>query len=744
MPEKMQRPAICLLLIAATLLAFVQVLDGRFINFDDPGYVTNNVHVRSGISAQTIMWAFTSTDEVNWHPLTWISHALDCTLFGLDARYHHAMNLLLHILSSILVFIVFEKMTRARWQSAFVALVFALHPLHVESVAWIAERKDVLSGFFWMLTLLAYERYRRSPVPGRYLLTFGAFLLGVLSKPVVVTLPFVLVLLDYWPFRRFEFGASRTRKVGKGDGAGLAQSVLEKIPFFVIALASSVVTFLIQQRGGATKVLYDVNFPNRIANALFSYARYLQKTVLPIDLAVFYPHPGGGLPLWQAGAAAILLVLISVLVWKQRIQRPFLVVGWFWFLGTLVPVIGLVQVGLQGMADRYMYLPMIGLSIMVAWGVPLLLQRAKMQGFVLRSAFILVVALMIVGTRAQSSYWRDSRSVFEHAVAVTSDNYVAQNNLGAALADSGDHSQAIAHLRESLRIKPDYLEAHHNIARSLVAQGNAAEALEHYTVILRRVPEDPRLHELMGTLYSHQGKEEDALSHFSEVLRLEPANVNARCRMAEIYAQQGKFDDAREECSRALELQPASSQAHQVMGTIAGQQHLDEDAVREFSEAIRCDSTNAAAYNNLGIMYDRMGRGAEAMEMYQTAVRHNPSAWDAHLNLGTAFAVHGKYGDAASHWARAIELNPSSVDARANLGRLYAMQGRSDLAVRQFTEALRIDSNNVQAHLSYGNLLAREGKFAEAEAQYSAVLRVAPSSQAAQTALQQVRSHRTR
>jgi len=737
--KKFQKAIVVVLLSAVTIFSFWHVVQYNFVNFDDPGFVTNNDHVKSGISLETIKWSFESTDKANWHPLTWISHALDCTLFGLDAGYHHATNLLLHLLSSVLLFLILNRMTKALWQSAFIALVFAVHPLHVESVAWITERKDVLSGLFWMLTIGAYTEYRFTLKTKWYWFAVAAFALGLLAKPMLITLPFVLVLLDIWPFARLTVPASVPPNKANKNQVKLLGSLREKIPFFVLAGASSVVTYLVQRQAGATNQLTGVVFSDRIANAVVSYAEYIWKTIVPNALAVFYPYPGG-FPLWEVCGSAFVLVFMTMVVWRQRVRQPYLLVGWLWFLGTLVPVIGIVQTGLQAMADRFMYLPMIGLLIMIAWGVPAFVHHRKISNDILRGAFVLIVLLLIFGTRAQVSSWENNRTLFEHALAVTSDNFLAHNNLGADLADSGKHTEAIPHFHEALRIKPDYIPARHNLGRSLLALGEFHEAIDNYEWMFTNGWNDPKLLALVGRLLNGEGRVKEAINHFVEAIRLDPQDFDSRCRLAVLYSQQGRFEEAKNQCMIILKLEPRNSDAHDVMGIIAARQHQNDEAIKEFLEAIRCDSTNATAYNDLGIFYDRLANTAAAMEMYRSAVRVNARYDNAQFNLGNALAKEGQFGEAEIHWLETISLNPAFVDARVNLGKLYTMQMKFDSASFQLREALRMDSTNVQAHFNYGNLLAKEGKFSEAERQFTETVRLAPDFEAARIALQQIPS----
>jgi len=736
--ESLRQSGLAVLLVCGTLAAFFPVVGNLFINYDDPGYITTNSHVLGGISLATIKWAFLSTAEGNWHPLTWISHALDCTLFGTDPSFHHAMNLFLHVLSSSLLFVILSRMTRARWQSAFVAFVFAIHPLHVESVAWAAERKDVLSGLFWILTIGAYARYRQSPGTGRYLVTLGSFCLGLTAKPMLVTLPFVLVLLDYWPLRKLDFNRRASMKTPGHASPSPRQIVIEKIPFLLCSVASSIVTYLIQQQQGAVAPADALTVTERIVNATLSYATYLRRTFLPTDLAVFYPHPSGALRPWEFGTATLVLVLVTLIAWKERARRPYFIVGWLWFLGTLVPVIGLVQVGLQAMADRYMYIPITGLSIMIAWGLPALGREWRFRRPLLAGGFTIAVILMGWATHVQAAYWRDNITLYGHALSVTSDNYFIQNNLGVALADSGRHREAVAHFREALRIPPDRVKVRANLARSLAALGERREALDHYKWIYARVRPDPRLHTNMGDALADEGRIDEAIAHFLAAVRLDSTDLMARGKLAELYARQSKLDEAKSQCISVLRMEPDNSRAHDVLGIVAGKLNQNDEALREFSEAIRCDSQNADALNDLGVLYGRLGKEAEAFEMYQRAVRADSGHWGAHFRLGIALAKRKRFDEAAVHWLLATRLNPAFSDAYLNLGRLSSMQGKGEEALRHYAEALTSDAANVQAHFECGNLLVSLGRLEEAETHFTAALRLAPTFGAARSALEEV------
>ena len=463
-----QRPAL-ILGIAITLLTLAlywRVQGHGFLHYDDYQYVVDNPHVRHGLTRQGVLWALTSGYASNWHPLTWLSHMLDCELYGLNPQGHHLNNLLLHIANALLLFRLLLRMTGALWRSAFVAALFALHPLHVESVAWVAERKDVLSTLFWMLTLGAYLRYRERPTGTRYLATLFLFALGLAAKPMLVTLPFVLLLLDCWPLGRMPSPRS------------LLPLVREKAPFFVLAALSSVITFWVQSHWGA--VVLSIPLKERLANALVSYVGYGAKMLWPVNLACFYPHPLDGLPLWQAAGALLLLAGVTVAVVRAGRRLPYLAVGWLWYLGTLVPVIGLVQVGAQAMADRYTYVPLIGLFVMLSWGAGSLAAKGPLPKIATAALSAALLAALLPLTWSQISHWKDSETLFAHALEVTDRNLLAHNNLGNALARQGRLEEAEFHLVEALRLRPDYAAAQNNLGILRLRQGRFEEAAGHF------------------------------------------------------------------------------------------------------------------------------------------------------------------------------------------------------------------------------------------------------------------------
>ncbi|HVO83821.1 MAG TPA: tetratricopeptide repeat protein [Syntrophobacteria bacterium] len=652
--------AVCLLLLAVTLAVYWQIGDHQFIRYDDTIYVTDNPHVKRGLAWSSVVWAFTATEEANWHPLTWLSHMADCQLFGLRPRGHHLTSLFLHLANVLLLFVVLNRLTGALWRSAFVSALFALHPLHVESVAWVAERKDVLSTLFWLLTMLAYARYVEKPTRARYALTLVAFALGLMAKPMLVTLPFVLLLLDYWPLDRVAAGRRsdepskrRRKKIRPSEQRlPLSRLVREKTPFFVLVAISSVVTFSFQQRAGAVVDTEIFPLSSRMANALVSYLRYIGKMIWPSGLAVLYPHPGTSLPLWWGAGAGLALLGLSILVVLVLRRRPYLAVGWLWYVGTLVPVIGLIQVGVQAYADRYTYVPLIGLFIMIAWGVPELLGGWAHARTVLAVSAATALAALTACTWIQLGYWKDSLSLFSHTLQVTTKNYVAHNNLGNALADRGKVEEAISHYAEALRIKPDHAEAYNNWGTVLEEQGRFEEAVDRFRMALKVKPDYAAAHSNLGLALERQGRHEEAIAQYLEALRLDPTYAQAHNNLALALAARGQQDEAMAHYAEALRLRPDYAEAHNNLGhLLVGLGRLDEAAIH-FAEAVRYNPDYAKARNNLGIVLVRLGRLDEAAAQFREALRIKPDYGEARNNL--AVVLRGKEESPGNSGSRGV------------------------------------------------------------------------------------------
>ena len=587
-----------LLLIFSTLVVFHRLPTHDFINLDDNLLVYENPQVLAGLSKQGIVWAFTQYHAEYWHPVTWLSHMLDCQLFGLRPGLHHLTSLLFHLANCALLLLILRKMTGALWRSAFVAALFALHPLHVESVAWVAERKDVLSAFFWFLTIWAYAGYAEQPGLRRYLLVLLFFALGLMAKPMVVTLPFVLLLLDYWPLGRLQLQNVRTVSHLDIPKASLFRLVWEKIPLFVLTAVTIVATIVVQDKVGALRSLEAFPLQTRIANALVSYVSYMAKMIWPHNLAAYYPHPNT-IPLWQVAGAGLLLIFVSMLVIKAAKNRPHLAVGWLWYLGTLVPVIGLVQVGSQAMADRYTYLSLIGLFIMIAWGFPSILAgwRHGRSALAIASALLLLGCMM--GTWRQVGYWQNSITLFQHTVKVTKDNHFAYNNLGVALAHDGRLDEAISYYSEALQIKPDRAQVHNNLGNALAAQGSVDRAIDHYYQALEIDPNNARAYNNLGNLLANQGKTEEAIKHYTEALRLEPDYGGAHYNLGTALAEQGRTEEAINHFTEALRLMPYWAGAHNNLGVLLERRGRLDEAIHHYSEALHLDPGYAKARNNL-------------------------------------------------------------------------------------------------------------------------------------------------
>ena len=530
-PPKMNRRwlavGVCVCVAVLTWVVFGQTLRHDFINYDDPRYVYENTKITSGLNIAGIAWAFTHIHSENWHPLTTISHMLDCQLYGLKAGWHHLTNVLLHTIATILLFIALRQMTGALWRSAFVAAVFAIHPLRVESVAWIAERKDVLSGVFFMLTLLAYVHYVRAPSIGRYLFVAVVFTFGLMSKPMLVTLPFVLLLLDYWPLSRIRDPFCDIRR-------RLLTLVLEKIPLIALSAVSSAVTFFAQR--GAVGWTEQLPVLARINNAVVSYVAYIWQMLWPVKLAVFYPHPEYRLPLWEIILSLLLLLGFTAAAIALRKRRPYFITGWLWYLGMLVPVIGLVQVGWQGRADRYTYLPQIGLYIVATWAVADFTALWRRQRTILSAAAILTIAVLSSRAWIQTSYWRDSETLFTHALAVTSNNDVAENNLGIVFLRKGQLDDAISLLQAAVDLRPENSPAHENLAKALLQKGQVTDALVHYRKLLELQPDNIEVHNIVGTVLIQQGRIREGVEEWQKVLSIQPDNGNAMSNLAWVFA----------------------------------------------------------------------------------------------------------------------------------------------------------------------------------------------------------------
>ncbi len=571
---------VCTGLVVLTVIAYGRVWSADFVAFDDNVYVTQNPHVQQGLSADGAAWAFTTTTAANWHPLTWLSLQADYQIYGLNPGGYHVTNLTLHVANAVLLFLVLRRMTGALWRSALVAALFAVHPLHVESVAWVAERKDVLSTLFGVLTLGAYARYAGRPRPIPYLLALAAFALGLAAKPMLVTLPCVLLLLDYWPLGRARAGGWRRWAV----------LAAEKLPFFALAAASSATTLYAQRAGGAVRALGDLPLSVRVTNALTTYLAYTGKAVWPTRLAIYYPHRGEQLAVWVWLSAAVGLVAATVWAFAQRRGRPYVLVGWLWYVGTLVPVIGLVQVGDQAMADRYTYLPLIGLLVIAAWGLAELAEHTALPRAVPVGASALAVLLCTALTWDQVGTWKDNLSLWEHACAVTEDNVVAEHNLGLELRRRGRFAEAEAHFRTALRLRPGDADTHYHLGVTLSAQEKWQEALPHFAAALKGQPDDAHAYNNMGVAFRRLGQNAQARACYEKALEVDPTHTEARANLGALCLVEDKTDEA----------------------------------IRHLAAAAASNPRHFVAQYNLGLAYAQQRRWAEAAAAYERALALRP------------------------------------------------------------------------------------------------------------------------
>ena len=624
--KRRQEIIICLVLIAATLVVYWQITNHEFINYDDGLYVTENSHVQAGLTSESIKWAFTTYHASNWHPLTWLSHMLDIELYGLNPMGHHWTNLQFHIANTLLLFFILQQMTGAIWKSAFVAAIFALHPLHVESVAWVAERKDVLSTFFGMLTISAYIMYVKKRNLLRYFLVFIFLSLGLMAKPMLVTLPFVLLLLDFWPLKRLKYYSHH-------QSSKLFFLIYEKIPLFIPVAISSVLTILAQKNAEALCTFEALSITTRIANAFVSYTGYIIKTIWPRNLAVFYPHQFGELSLWYVFLAALAIAVISFFSIRWFKKYPYITFGWFWYLGTLIPVIGLIQVGAQSMADRYTYIPLTGLFIIVVWGISDLLKKRHFNKIILAVFAIILISAFSTQSYFQIKHWKNSASLFEHAVKVTNHNWLAYNNLGLALMCNGKAEEAVFYFKKTLQIRPDFLKTLDNLGVALFQLRHFEEAIFYYTKALKINSENAGIHKHIAMILETQGKLEEAVQHYTKALLINPELADVHYCLANALAAQKDFEKAKYRYREAIKKDSGHSNAHYNLGCILLNQKKYKEALAHFTEVIKIKPDYKQAYNHIGIILLQFGKINEAENFFSKAVQIDPGYKEAISNL---------------------------------------------------------------------------------------------------------------
>jgi tetratricopeptide (TPR) repeat protein len=704
----------CAALGLLTIGVYVRVLGSDFVNYDDPVYVTDNKQLQKGLTWENVRWAFTSRYASNWHPLTWLSLMADYEMFGLKPAGYHAVNLAFHVANTLLLFLVLLGLTSRFWESIFAAAVFGLHPLHVESVAWIAERKDVLSGLFWLLTMWAYAGYVRRGGARRYAAALVLFALGLMAKPMLVTLPLVMLLFDWWPFRR-RFGR---------------KTLLERLPFVVMAVISSVITLMVQQEWGSVVALERLSVGVRICNALVSYVAYIIQTILPTGLAVYYPHPETFV-IWEVAGSVLLLAALTTVVLFLARGRGFLAVGWLWYLGTLVPVIGLVQVGSQSRADRYMYIPMVGLLIMAVWGIGEVVRSRGAWKLAAAVCGVIFIAAFAVGTWVQTGYWKDSRTLWTRALSITEDNCVAHLNFGNVLLKEGKKEEAEGHYRKAVEIYGDYTEGHFNLGLALELEKEYDEAIKEFQTALRLNGRHWKARFHLANALSAKGKIDEALVEYQKAIELRPDDIEVLNNFGLALVQKGRIKDAIGYYQKALSIDENSAEVLNNLGNALVKDKRFDEAVEMFEKTLRLKPDFKEGYYNLANTLRQMDKAAEAEPYYRKAIELNPEDIDSQYGLGLVLMAQNKHKDAAPYFQKCIEQDKNFAQAYYNLGLVFVNAGEIDKAIEQFREVLRLHPNDAEMHCNLGILLEQQGRLEEAIAEFRRATELEPTLQRA-------------
>jgi tetratricopeptide (TPR) repeat protein len=702
--------AVCAGLALITWLVFGQVLGHQFVNYDDEFYIYENARVMSGLSWQNVWWAVTHTVCFNWHPLTVISHMFDCQLYGLRPAGHHFTSVLFHSVAVILLFLALRQMTHALWKSAFVAAVFAVHPLHVESVAWVSERKDTLSAVLFVLTLGAYTHYVRRRSLTAYFLVLLLFALGLMAKPMLVTLPFLLLLLDWWPLRRLSASPKSNDRSKILSGSTIGCILLEKIPLFFLSAASCFATLVAQK-----SVIYrfdQLSLTERAGNAALAITIYLRQSVLPMGLSVFYPHPRHELSAIQVGAAFLLLGVITVAAFIFRRAHPYCLVGWCWFIGMLIPVIGIVQVGGQSHADRYTYLPQIGLVMAVTWLVENISLAMRNRTAILGAAAgVIVASLMGLGWK-QTMVWRDSRSLWMHALAVNPRNDTAHNALAAVALRENQVDEAIFHARNALEIRPDSPDAHNQLGQAFLSKGRRAEARAEFQRVIAISPNRPRVHYNLGTLLLEAGELDDAIVQFREEIKIQPAFVEAYTNLGTALVRKGELDQALAYFQKAVEMDPYLPKVHYNIALILRGRGQRDEAAFHLQKELQVNPANAEAHSDLGVVWLEEGRVKEAIDEWQKTLELDPANLNAQVNLAWTLAT---FPDSTiRNGAKAVDLAERALQVSGErdpriyqvMAAAYAEHSQFDAAVgaaERGAEVARRQGDNVIADALQSN-----------------------------------------
>jgi Tfp pilus assembly protein PilF len=664
--KPLQIAAICAVLAVVTLFAFRGVWNNDFVNYDDKDYVLENSQIQQGLTPQTIAWAFTSDYAGNWHPLTWISHMIDWKLYGNNPRGHHMTNVALHAANAILLFLLLFYMTGFTGRSAMVAFLFALHPAHVESVAWVAERKDLLCAFFFLCALLAYAWYARDPSWKRYSLVVCAFACALMSKPMAVTLPFALLLLDYWPLRRIAFAP----EAGANRFASLWKLCIEKWPLFLMAAASSVITLIAQHAGGSVATLRALPLWERLANAVISYCRYVRILFWPNRLRAYYYYDVNHVRVLAAIFSAMALILISAACWRSRKQKPYCLVGWLWFLGTLAPVIGIVQVGKQALAERYTYLPFIGLFIVIVWLAGEAIAKFPKLKNLTQLLAVAILAACIAKTHAQVKVWKNNFTLFNHVLKIDPRGEIPNTNVGMVFVGQGQFPQAEQFFERSLAYDPSWSVTLAYSAVCLMQTHDPRDlplAGQRLEEALRTDPDDPGILSNLALWYGLSGRPRDEEEYSGMVLAAHPDFVMARLYLGDALQSQNKLDQAAQQYRQALTVVPDNYEAHNSLGNVLDKQGLPDEALKEYRLSLAIEPNQAQAHFKIGRIMTQTHHLPEAVEEFTRALRFDSTKANTHNDLGVALYQLGEYEKAAAEFSSAVQLDPSFADARRNL-----------------------------------------------------------------------------
>jgi protein O-mannosyl-transferase len=692
---------ICLLLAAAIFIVYWQVIDFDFA-FDDFLYVTDNHTIIRGITFTGIRWAFSTFYAANWHPLTWISHMLDVQLFGMNPGMHHLSNVIFHILNTFLLFFVLQKMTGALWRSAAVATLFALHPLHVESVAWISERKDVLSTFFWLLTMVGYYWYVQNRSFKRYLLVVFIFILGLLSKPMLVTLPFALLLLDFWPLNQLGgdvqiecIGSNQSRdKVGFSSRWRQLQLLIrEKTPLIILAIISSGVTYYAQKNGGTVTSLEHLHFSTRLTNSVISYTGYLGKMLLPIHLAVLYPYPDS-VHLIEIIISLLIILFITFTTLLFAKQLPYLLVGWFWYLGTLIPVIGIVQVGLQSMADRYTYIPLVGIFIMIVWGLADLLAHWQYRQLATGMFTPPLLIFLMWTSWVQVSYWKNSETLFTHTLELTKNNYLAHNNLGIALFHLGDVQAAIGQYQDSLKINPHYEPAHFNLGRALAEERRLDEALDQFMECIKTNPQDGAIYNSLGNIMLVKGNVDKAIKYYTKALQIDSHQERAYYNLGNIYFRKGNIKKAIGYFINAIHEKPGYVEAIDALKNAITAQKNIEDLILRIKETIKSEPNNTILIIKLGDIYRQQDNYDEAIAEYRKALSIKTNFIEAMYRLVLVYSDCNEFTKALNMLQNIRLIQPGNPEVYYNIACIYAKQNMRDKSIECLKQSIEKGFHN--------------------------------------------------